>query len=53
MHMITPAHLVAVLATAGVVGTIALTPTASSDAAGAKVGHKGPDVGARHGHPIR
>jgi hypothetical protein len=54
MHMITPAHLAAVLATAGVVAAIALTPTASSDAAGAKAGHhKRPDVGARHAHPIR
>jgi hypothetical protein len=53
MHMITPAHLAAMVATAGVVAAIALSPTASSDAAGAKVGHKGPDIGARHGHPIR
>jgi hypothetical protein len=51
--MITPAHFAAVLATAGVVAAIALTPTASSDAAGAKAGHQRPDIGARHGHPIR
>ncbi len=51
--MIAPAHFAAVLATAGVVAAIALTPTASSGAADAQPGPKRPDVGARHGHPIR
>jgi hypothetical protein len=53
MHMITPAHLAAMLATAGVVAAIALTPTASSDAFHAKSAPKRPDIGARHGHQIR
>jgi hypothetical protein len=53
MHMLTPTHFAAVLATAGVVAAIALTPTASSNAANTKSGPKHPDISARHGHPIR
>jgi hypothetical protein len=49
--MLSPAHLVTGLATAGVIAAIALTPTAPSSAADA--GPKKADVGARHGHAIR
>ncbi|HEY7622691.1 MAG TPA: hypothetical protein VH834_23160 [Solirubrobacteraceae bacterium] len=51
--MLSPAHLVSALATAGVVAAIALTPAASSNAYDAHAGPKKADVGARHGHPIK
>jgi hypothetical protein len=46
--MIRASRILAGLAVAAITATIALTPTAS-DARDA-VGHKRPDIGARHGH---
>jgi hypothetical protein len=51
--MLTPAHLVTALATAGVVAAITLTPAASSNAFDAHAGPKKADIGARHGYPIK
>jgi hypothetical protein len=51
---LSPTHLVCALATAGVVAAIALTPTASSNAASdGHGGAKKPDVAARHGRVMR
>jgi hypothetical protein len=51
--MLTPAHILTGLATAGVVAAIALSPTAPSSAADAHAGPKKADIGARHAHGIR
>jgi hypothetical protein len=51
--MLSPAHLVTALATAGVIAAVALTPAASSNAFDAHAGPNHADIGARHGHTVR